>query len=313
MRKSKIIQKRIQQACSENNVTLISKPGFSNPSADDKRFWVPLKFRCNECRHVYTTSVPNLYKKNCVSCPECKKFQRKMGKLELAERIAEKFGGDCTEHPSRVKSTVTRIKFKCHRGHTYYTSIQNHQVREHIPKCPKCKFESKFEGIKSFLKKHGVQCLTKEYKGIEHKMTFRCENNHTWESSFGLLKANFERNGVVCLQCKNLDKSDKYSRYGIELIEQNYMGHDNYMKWRCTKCNKTFEASTADMYGRQNKCPHCYKKKIQASKTPSEKLIAFRKRFKKAFGSPRRKKKPIDKLSKCQKNFNKVFGKSHWE
>ena len=160
-----------------------------------------------------------------------------------------------------------KLKWSCKNGHEWQATPNN---IKNGTWCPMCYGNVKYsiKEIKDFAKSKNGECLSDVYLNNKQKLTWRCENNHSWEATFHKIKM-----GTWCPLCARVENGKKKIKYsysdisdiikskGGELLSSNieYINTQSIIKIACSY-GHIWETKTINtIHGRW--CPKCGRKK----------------------------------------------------
>ena len=253
--------------------------------------------------------------------------------LGYVKGFFEEQGCDLLE--KRYKDSRTKMKYRCECGDISKICFSSFQQGG---RCMKCAIRNRankrrhsFEYIYNCFKDEGCELLEDEYIGAHHKMKYICSCGNISEISF----SNFQA-GKRCKKCgdikrvmqktyKHIDIEQYFGDYGCKLLEKEYKGCFQKLKYicscgnistisfssfrqghRCSKCagNEKLTLGYAEQYFKDQGCMLLEKKYINNS-TPMKYLCSCGNIGKICFGNfqqgQRCKKCGIEKVSEGNK------------
>lgn len=114
------------------------------------------------------------------------------------------------------------------------------------------------EDMKELAILRGGRCLSKEYRGVDAALTWRCQKGHTFEMTPSIVKQ-----GGWCMQCAK----DEYKAEMLELlnglaqkkggrcVSEQYLGNVTKLKWECREGHQWMTAPREIKSGYW--CPYC--------------------------------------------------------
>ena len=144
-----------------------------------------LEWQCSK-NHTFWMKPNNVQQGNW--CPICSKSIGPRKKMERTFKkvleIVESKGGECLSEG--YTKNHEKLLFRCKNGHTWRTTA-NLIVHGHW--CRQCNFYSKkdtwkysIEDMKKYAEERGGVCLSNEYKGLNHSLTWKCKQGHVWKA-----------------------------------------------------------------------------------------------------------------------------------
>ena len=153
------------------------------------------------------------------------------------------------------------LPFKCNRGHIYFVSFNKFQQGRRCPLCYKYNRKSTIKTIKQLTKEiaKGYKCNSKIYKDYNTKMSFTCNKNHKFESTWRNFNSGkrckicFRERHKILMSGKNNPswkggiKEKNISLYATYAHKLNWCEevrrdpkNKDYLQIKCTNCNKWF-------------------------------------------------------------------------
>lgn len=111
--------------------------------------------------------------------------------------------------------------------------------------------------MQEWAKLKGGKCLSKEYLGIDIKLTWMCAKAHTWDTMPAIIKQ-----GSWCPACSNKLKGTIEQMRSIAMerggkcLSKIYINTNVKLKWQCKK-GHLWNSSPHSVKG-GSWCPHCY-------------------------------------------------------
>ncbi len=113
-------------------------------------------------------------------------------------------GGICLDQ--EYKGTKSYHRLKCKDGHEWQAKYANILSGFWCKECHYKKLSiikkkpatEQMQKLNDFCKLKGGECLDQEYKGVDHKYSFKCKEGHTWKSSFDHVAG---KRGTWCAVC----------------------------------------------------------------------------------------------------------------
>jgi len=178
-------------------------------------------------------------------------------KLEEIKLIASKKGGECLSKKFRKPDSL--LKFRCKEGHEWETKWK--QVR-YGAFCHECGKNRKFtlSAIQDYVKKHGGECLSKEYINPTTKLKFRCKKKHEWEATWNHIGRGTRE--TWCPKCAGVQKLtfediNKIARRHMgKFLSNSYENTYTIYNWECIKGHK-FKRSVGDIKYNHTWCQEC--------------------------------------------------------
>jgi len=129
--------------------------------------------------------------------------KKKAKHLTLADmqQAAAKFGGACLS--TAYEGLRTRMRWRCAAGHEWDAQGQNIRRGKWCLRCSG-KMRKTIEEMRGLAKSRGGQCLSRAYKNMSTKLTWRCEREHRWMARPHLVQL-----GQWCPVCANENRRKK--------------------------------------------------------------------------------------------------------
>jgi hypothetical protein len=205
------------------------------------RGWhVHYRFRCQR-GHTFTKVINGLVAAATPSCPQCQQDSRQ----EKLHALAQKAGVTCLE--TQWLGSHGMHRFTCPEGHTWQRSGRH--ALDHVG-CPVCVTRRRIsnqyhadglERLKEMARRHGGQCLSERYEGVEHAYTFCCAAGHQWlATGMGVLANQW------CRKCADIERGKKRryadglarlqaiaAEHGGRCLSTTYEGGQSLYNFRC--------------------------------------------------------------------------------
>jgi hypothetical protein len=180
---------------------------------------------------------------------------------QLAQQLAKAKDGCCLS--KKLSTRNEKAKWKCAKGHTWKTSIQN--IKGNRSKkgtwCPYCvgvKNQTSWidRAIKAAKEKNG-KCLSKVCNNQKEKLNFECKFGHRWEA-----RVSHVTRGSWCPKCAGTEKHsiERYIQIakerGGECLTKKYKNQDSKLKFKCSN-GHTWLTSGSSILHSETWCPHC--------------------------------------------------------
>ena len=176
---------------------------------------VKMEWMCDQA-HIFTSHLYNVRRGRwCLLC------KRPRITIEKCQELAEKNGGKCL---SENYQTDIKLEWECALGHQWFALYENVCGRKSW--CQKCWFgrtdpikhqkyyqdrENRLEKSRELAKSKGGECLSQEYIGASHKLSWQCKRGHKWLAKYEAVV----NRGTWCPKC--LHKNEEKCR---EIFEQ---------------------------------------------------------------------------------------------
>ncbi len=183
-------------------------------------------------------------------------------KLAEIRIIAEKRGGKClSNYYVNVKSN---LDFQCKNGHIWKASFERVKRGSWCPSCSGNK-KKDLNQMNEIAHSKGGFCLSKEYKGMNRKLQWKCAESHIWDATPSSIKNN-NRWCPICARKKmgqnklTLDYVRLLAhKQGGEYLGNTYTDIKTKEKWKCG--NGHIWSATTDYIKQGRWCPVCAVKK----------------------------------------------------
>src|SRR5438477_5125481 len=111
----------------------------------------------------------------------------KAERLTLADmqQAAATFGGQCLS--TEYMSLRTRMRWRCSAGHQWEAQAQNLRRGKWCLRCSG-KMRKTIEEMRALAESRGGQCLSRTYKNMSTKLTWRCRSGHRWKARPHLIR-----------------------------------------------------------------------------------------------------------------------------
>jgi len=167
-------------------------------------------------------------------------------------------------HPDGKRLTdylncYTKINWQCEFDHFWdasWTVIRNHHW------CPHCVGRAlpTVENMQKFLKINhpGGECLSEKYVHDKHKLSWRCEFDHIWTSTWNNIQSG--NWCPVCAKCvkgsiEEIEKFLNENHFGSECLSEFYNNQGEKMVWKC-ECGFIWLSGWGNIKN-GNWCPYC--------------------------------------------------------
>ena len=174
--------------------------------------------------------------------------------MERIRKIAQTQEGECLSEV--YINANTKLEFLCKEGHVF------EKIPYNIEKgawCNECNGQAKWtlDKVKELAESKGGECLSVKYVGFDHKLDWKCGNEHKWQGTL--------HNAIKywCDRCSNnihklnMDDIHRLSRSnGGECLSTECSGAWDVLKWRC-KIGHEWKSSQQDV--RRYWCRACNK------------------------------------------------------
>ncbi|MCL2020750.1 MAG: hypothetical protein FWG81_01240 [Betaproteobacteria bacterium] len=113
--------------------------------------------------------------------------------IELMREIAQSRGGFCLSE--KYVDSGTKLTWQCRYGHVWEAAPGSIRAGSWCPVCAR-RAPHNIDGMQKLAQERGGHCLSGEYHGTAHKLSWQCKLGHVWETTpFTVLK------GSWCPEC----------------------------------------------------------------------------------------------------------------
>ncbi|WP_215575299.1 zinc-ribbon domain-containing protein [Bacillus mycoides] len=180
--------------------------------------------------------------------------------IQHAQEIANLRGGKCLS--TTYINSESKLTWCCSEGHIWNSVITSIK-KGHW--CPKCGDERAAKSRKLTIQDaqeianlRGGECLSTTYINSKSKLTWCCSEGHIWNSVITSIKS-----GTWCPTCSgtvklSIQDIQKYAKKNTgECLSTYYKNNREPLKWKCLKCDSSWELSYDKMKRRKNWCKQC--------------------------------------------------------
>ena len=140
--------------------------------------------------------------------------------IEVAHKIAAKNGGKCLS--AAYRNSKSHLVWQCGKGHKWKAVIGS--VKFSDSWCPRCSSLTQHDKLRArrlasanvelnqIAKSRGGAWVVGEFKGENHKLTWRCANGHEWKARPDMI-----RSGRWCPECST-GRGERQARVAFEHI-----------------------------------------------------------------------------------------------
>jgi hypothetical protein len=154
--------------------------------------------------------------------------------LEFAQQFAAERGGLCLS--AEYKELHGKLKWQCHAGHVWETSLANLQKGHWCPECRKLERQAEhLRNAQQLAAARGGECLSESAPDHRASLIWRCNQGHVWTARRDQIAA-----GGWCPVCRyermrhDLAHLQEVARQrGGECLGTEYRDVTQYMHWRC--------------------------------------------------------------------------------
>lgn len=207
-----------------------------------------LKWKCvND--HEFEATLATV--KNGHWCSHC--AGNKKHTIEEMRIIAKEHNGKCLSDV--YINGRTPLKWECSKGHRWM-AVPSFIINRGSW-CPHCR-RLPLNEIKELARKHGGECLVKEYKRNDIKLTWQCKHGHIFEKTVNHVKYGNQ----WCPQCKGrifltLDDMHELARkHDGKCLSKEYKNVDEKLDWQC-KNGHIFKTNVNSIKYGNHWCPYC--------------------------------------------------------
>lgn len=207
-------------------------------------------------------------------CPYCAGVRVKDTLAEV-KHIARAKGGECLS--MEFIDGQKKLLFRCAQGHEWEATSDS--IRNRGDWCAYCagvKLLRPMDDLVSICAQRGGICLDKIYVNNRKKMTFRCANNHEWNTSAHSIRAGYWC--AVCVGLKIIDPLAKLRELARErsgeCLSETYINSNSRILSRCSE-GHVWSPTAAQLFSGQW-CPRCgVTRRSEKAKSTLEDMIAL--------------------------------------
>ena len=215
---------KIKQICKDNNYELL------DIVKDKKRSKIIVK--C-EKGHITSKRLDCFKAGKGVNCLECLNESKRLD-IDKVKNDLISFGYTPIDLSNYKNSRNSKIKVKCKEGHIIESSYDNLKVRG-CKKCRDLNLMTKEEEIEAYLKEIGIELKEIiEYKGFSSVIKIVCENGHTYETKYSLIKQGIFR----CPECATKYKGEEAISIFLEKNNIPYSRQYKFEDCKIKRCLK---------------------------------------------------------------------------
>jgi hypothetical protein len=140
--------------------------------------------------------------------------------IEVAHELAAKNGGKCLS--KSYQNAKSHLLWQCGKGHKWKAIIGSIKFSDSwCPECSRAESHDKLRAsrlasanveLHEVAKSKGGAWVAGEFKGVDHKLTWRCANGHEWKAKPWVI-----RSGSWCPECST-GRGERQSRVAFEHI-----------------------------------------------------------------------------------------------
>ncbi len=162
----------------------------------------PLRWRCAD-GHVWMAAPDRLkahgHAKQGAWCAACYHASTKAG-IDRMQEIACARGGQCLS--KKYVDGMTPLIWRCSAGHVWKTTPKIVVKGAWCPQCAKIGRRLTIRQVCEYARRHGGECLSKEYVNNDTPMKWGCPRGHVWTQPFNFVKIRLSRpRGCWCTRC----------------------------------------------------------------------------------------------------------------
>lgn len=176
--------------------------------------------------------------------------------------IAQKKGGACLS--KFYQGIFHKLKFRCAKGHEWEAIPSS--IKSGDSWCPECKPDRignsnrkhSLATMNELAKKNNGQFLSSEFKSVNHKYKWRCEEGHEW-----LIPPTDIMKGHWCRICSMkklrgtiLEMKRIAKKRGGDCLSNEYLGSSDKLHWLCAN-GHTWFATPNNVKNNNSWCPKC--------------------------------------------------------
>jgi hypothetical protein len=193
-------------------------------------------------------------------CPTCsyEKSRERQRHFDNIDQIIKEKGGEWVS--GEYINAKSNLRIKCEKGHIWDVLEGNLKRGGWCPECARRK-RLTIQKMNDLARERGGLCLSKEYKNIRSKLTWQCNEGHTWDSTPSNILNNCwcpicadfkQRNGLNIQEMMRI----AHMRGGICLSKE-YVNTRSKLLWECEKGHR-WESSLSNI-NLNHWCPECRK------------------------------------------------------
>jgi hypothetical protein len=238
--------------CKEKGIRLIIIP-YNESNTD-----VNLIDFITKCLGNLNIKIKNINKKDILN-----EFYKNCTPLNELKEYAQSKGGECLAN--EYLGTGYKIKWRCIKGHTWDATPQHIKAGHWCPECARKK-KLTIESMNELAAEKGGKCLSEVYINSKTKLSWQCEEGHTWDAMPEAVK----NQNQWCPICVKKNRRDKITKYTIEdmckiaamhkgkCLSNEYNGIDGRLTWQCKEGHK-WETKPSYIIYHDSWCPVCAK------------------------------------------------------
>lgn len=218
--------------------------------------------------HTWQTTAKAV--KRAFLCPTCAADARPT--IGDMRRLAAEHGGACLS--SRYVNNITKLRWRCHRGHEWdapYSSIQQGKW------CQKCgiidganKRRDTIENLRALARSRGGECPSDGYTDSKSPLLWRCQEGHEWWALASSVRDTPKRRGSWCARCAHISRGQSQrcsiesmntiaKKRGGRCLSKEYVTCQTHLIWECG--NGHVWKATPSNIKKGRWCPTCARRK----------------------------------------------------
>jgi hypothetical protein len=165
--------------------------------------------------------------------------------------LAQERGGECLS--DEYHSSHGYLRWRCASGHVWETTAKQVLGGAWCARCVKRRYS--IDDMRAIARERGGECLSPVYDGSLVKLTWSCDQGHTWSAT-----PNTILGGSWCPQCRlgmgSIEEMQEIARdRGGECLSPRYVNKSTKLRWRCAQGHE-WEAIPGHVK-RGSWCPSC--------------------------------------------------------
>jgi Zn finger protein HypA/HybF involved in hydrogenase expression len=219
------------------------------------------KFILAECNRLGVATPPNAEQIK-VSLARAYAVPDTRRTFAFLEAIASAKGGKTLSR--NYRGLYEKLRWQCEKGHVWEACPADIKAGNW---CPHCAGHRKtIHDMKGMARERGGECLSTRYRGMRHKLTWRCPKGHEWRASAVSVSI-----GHWCPTCggsKPLTIEEMHrmaKERGGECLSTKYSNSITKLRWRCAQGHE-WEAVPSSLRA-GTWCPVCGVKKRVSTRT----------------------------------------------
>jgi len=176
-------------------------------------------FRCVAAGHLWERRAADMPRS--AVCLQCTRKRLHAGKLltdglEQLRAAAAAKGGVCLSETYTTQNV--RYRFRCARGHEWEAKGGKVLLGTWCARCAHDALRDNIEVFQAIAAQRGGQCLSKEYRNNNTKLTWMCHKGHIWQA----VPSSIKLGGTWCPECAHANRITRAAslariRYGESL------------------------------------------------------------------------------------------------